>query len=60
MRARDFLKENTQNDIHSVVDKFLPFVKQHLSLDNIPEIELLDQALDAHLVATVTAQFASW
>jgi len=46
MRARDFLKENTQNDIHSVVDKFLPFVKQHLSLDNIPEIELLDQALD--------------
>lgn len=46
MRAQEFITENTQNDIHSVVDKFLPFVKQHLGLDNMPEIELLDQALD--------------
>ena len=46
MRARDFLRENTQHNIHSIVNKFLPFVKQHLGLADLPDIELLDQSLD--------------
>lgn len=46
MRARHFLRENKQPDIHAIVQKFLPFVQQHLELTHLPKIELLDRPLE--------------
>jgi len=46
MRAREFLREDNQNDIHGIINKFMPFVKQELGLDELPEIVLLDEPLE--------------
>jgi len=47
MRANEFITEGRLDlDIHTLAQKFVPFVKQHLDLQDLPEIEFLDQPLE--------------
>lgn len=45
MYISELLVESEQQRFKKIVSKFLPFVKEHLGIDQLPEISFLDKPL---------------